>query len=530
MHASDHVFRLGSLGRAALLTAAMLGSLQLSAQSAQFTEALAVAGGRVRGVLLERGGAAFKGIPYAQPPTGRLRWRASEPVARWSGVKDATAFGPPCAQSAQLQPATSKASVEDCLYLNVWTPEWPVRRRMPVMVWITGGGNYGGNASVAKYDGESLARHGVVVVSFNYRLALLGFLSHPALTRESLSRSSGNYGLIDQIAALRWVHDNITRFGGDPAHVTIFGESAGALDVNYLMVSPLTTGLFARAIVESGAVTSLGPATPLADAERQGETLVTRMVGNEADVETLRRLPVSEIFAAEPPYLSHAPSGLLAVVDGFVLPTQPSEVFADGRQRRVPLLIGSNARERVPGSVLPETLPDAIRSLYGSGPHFEKAKALYSQVARDPVYGTPAEQWATDVSFRCSTVLEADWHAAAGIRTYQYEFGRVPKGREAVGASHTGELPYVFGVLNPDALANAEFGGSDAELSMVMRTYWTNFAKTGDPNGPGLPNWPRYDRENRAYVDFSDRPTVKNDLRRQACALYAEALGFLRSR
>ena len=510
---------------ATLSFALLFTCLQLSARPSLFTGPVQVTGGQIRGIRLEDGGAVFKGIPFARPPVGDLRWHDPDPVISWSGVQDATSLGRPCAQGPQLQPAYSQVSSEDCLYLNVWAPEWPVRHRVPVMVWITGGGNYGGNASVAKYDGESLAKHGVVVVSFNYRLSLVGFLAHPVFSRESPHHSSGNYGLLDQIAALRWSRDNITGFGGDPEEVTIFGESAGGLDVNYLMVSPLTVGLFKRAIVESGAVTSLGPALPLATAEREGEQLVGRMTASEADLERLRRLSPAEVFAVEPPYFTHAPTGLLAVLDGYVLRDQPSDIFAGGQERRVPLIIGSNARERIPGSVLPESLPDAIRSRYGS--IAARAQALYAGAASTDVsYGTPAEQWATDVSFRCSSVLEAAWHSAAGNRTYLYEFARVPKGRESFGASHAGELPYVFGVLTPEALAGAVFSEVDAHLSSVVQAYWTNFAKSGDPNGRGLPTWPRYQGQTRAYVAFANEgPVARDNLRREQCDLYAKSLG-----
>src|ERR1700686_1827298 len=245
--------------------------LALSASAAD-SPTVTVTGGPIRGGLLEKGGAVFKGIPYAQPPVGDLRWREPMPVKPWMGVRDATAFGAICAQKTNaIVLNAAEISKEDCLFLNVWTPEWPSRSPRPVMVWIPGGGNYGGSSSQSVYDSDSLARRGVVVVSLNYRLASFGFFSHPELTRESPHHASGNQGILDQIAALKWVRDNIARFGGDPGNVTIFGESAGSLDVSVLMTSPLSKGLFRRAIGESGAVILAGDPLTLVQAEQRGE-------------------------------------------------------------------------------------------------------------------------------------------------------------------------------------------------------------------------------------------------------------------
>src|SRR5260370_24004168 len=229
----------------------------------------AVTGGRVQGVMLDKGGAVFKGLPYAQPPLGDLRWREPLPVKPWTGVRDATAFGAVCAQTPTvIIRIAAEISKEDCLFLNVWTPEWPSKSPKPVMVWIPGGGNYIGGSTEAD-DGESLARRGVVLVTINYRLGSFGFFAHPDLTRESPHHASGNQGILDQIAALKWVRDNIARFGGDPNNVTIFGQSAGSLDVSVLMTSPLSKGLFRRVIGESGAVILVGDPLTLAEAEKR---------------------------------------------------------------------------------------------------------------------------------------------------------------------------------------------------------------------------------------------------------------------
>jgi len=398
------------------------------------------------------------------------------------------------------------------------------------MVWIPGGGNFGGTSNVPRFDGESLAREDVIVVTTNYRLSLLGFLAHPALTRESPHKASGNYGLLDQIAALRWVHDNIAEFGGDPAEVTIFGESAGSFDVSFLMTSPLATGLFKRAIAQSGAVTTLGRARSLTEAEREGAQLLSRLdLSSAGDLGALRKLSASDLFKVEPPYLTEPPASLLAVVDRYVLPKQPADVFASGQAHRTPLIIGNTARERVPGTTPPSDLAAAITARYGAGA--PRALAVYAPggaaLADDPSYGTAAEQWATDSSFRCSAELQALWQSAAGNDTYRYEFDRVPKGREKVGATHGSELPYVFGVLVPGAqLVDAQYDRVDTDLSRTMQQYWTNFAKTGDPNGGGLVRWAPYERTTRPYLAFTSAgPVARAGLRRQFCDVYIDHAG-----
>ena len=283
------------------------------------------------------------------------------------------------------------------------------------MVWIPGGGNFGGTSNTPAMDGERLALHGVVVVTTNYRLSVLGFLAHPALSKESAHEVSGNYGLLDQIAALRWVQANIRQFGGDPGNVTIFGESAGSFNVSFLMVSPLAKGLFHRAIAQSGAVTTLGSALTLTQAQQNGATMMARLTPpSDRVLERLRGIPSGDIFTVEPPFLTAPPPSLLATVDGHVLPEQPAESFAKGHEHRVPLMIGSAARERVPGTTLPNDLAGAIRLVYGS----LAAKAVRRSTNRRLVrpiraIGSPEEQWATDTSFRCSSVLPASWHAAA---------------------------------------------------------------------------------------------------------------------
>ena len=396
---------------------------------------------------------------------------------------------------------------------------------MPVMVWIPGGGNFAGGSSGPWTEGERLARHGVVVVSLNYRLGSLGFFSHPALTRESPNRASGNQGILDQIAALRWVRDNIQRFGGDPANVTIFGESAGSFDVSVLMTSPLSQGLFRRAIGQSGAVILVGEPLTLAQAEQRGADQLERAgVPPAATLTDLRGLPASAIFAAEPDYFQTPPPNLGITIDGYVFPRKPADVFAAGEAHGVDLLLGSNAHETVPGSVLPADVGAAIDAAYG--PRASRARALYAQA--DPLYRSPAQQWATDTSFRCSAIAQLLWHAAAGNVAYHYELARIAPGRDAIGVPHAADIAYVFGTVDAGIIGvggpPAQPNDIDRRVSAAMQSYWTNFAKTGDPNGAGLPTWPRFDSAARAYVQFTDSGAVaKEGLRRAQCDLWMES-------
>jgi para-nitrobenzyl esterase len=508
----------------------------------------AVTGGQIRGSVLEhvsdRGGAVFKGIPFAQPPVADLRWRPPLPVKSWIGVRDATSFGAPCAQNSGNR--MMENSQEDCLFLNVWTPEWPAKARTPVMVWFHGGGNYGGTASTANYDGESLARHGVVLVTINYRLTVFGFFAHPELTRESPHHASGNYGLMDQIAALQWVRDNIAKFGGDPGNVTIFGQSAGAVDVNVLMTSPLAKGLFHKVIAESGTVTRNpdpagigmtalgavmalrnGPVTysdapTLPEAEQAGESLAAIL--NAPNLKSLRSLPAADLLkATSAPRMSIGPANGI-VVDGWVFPKPPAEVFATGQELRLALLIGNNARERTPPATTAEDLTKSAEAMYGT--LAARAAALYGKP--DPLYGGPAAQWVVDTLYRCPVVAQLVWHAAAGNPAYEYQFDRTAPGREANGATHGSEVAYVFGSLGP---VGPRYAALDHEISSAMQQYWTNFAKTGNPNGGDLPTWPKFDGAARGYMEFTnDGPAAREGLRRPFCDLYEENVKRLMAR
>ena len=456
---------------------------------------------------------AYLGIPYAAPPTGPQRWRPPLPALSWSGVRVADAHGAPCAQ-APLRGLTtlSDASREDCLTLNVWQPNAPAKRSRPVMVWIHGGGFINGSGASPTFYGEAFARLGVVLVTINYRLGVFGFLAHPELGREAGDGASGNYGLMDQIAALRWVQRNIAAFGGDPANVTLFGQSAGGASVLALMTSAAADGLFARAIVQSGAAANGLAPVALATAEGEGEA----MAGGLSLAEF--RQQDQKALLARAGTFHFGP-----VRDGRLIDKAPAEMATALRRTRRPLLIGSNARERL-APVAPPLTKDTVTAAFGS--NAPRALALYRANAAsgpDPVLGTAAEQLATDASFRCGTLLVARASAAAGAPTWLYHWEQSVPGREAAGAAHSVEVPYVFGTLSATGFSAADYGPDDRRLSALAIRYWANFATTGDPNGPGLPRWPRHQAGRRAVLRIATAlagdAQVANGLRGPLCDL-----------
>jgi para-nitrobenzyl esterase len=497
-----------------LFGAPVLFSTACLAQSAN--PVAITAQGQVMGEALVAGGAVFKALPFAQPPIGDLRWREPLPPKNWSGVRDARQYAAPCAQiDANWNTVAAKTGSEDCLYLNVWTPEWPTSASKPVMVWFHGGGNTGGSflgggGIEPSFDGETLSKHGVIVVTTSYRLGLLGFIAHPELTEESPHHASGNYGLMDQIAALQWIRDNISRFGGDPNNVTIFGQSAGAHDIGMLMVSPLARGLFQRAIGESGSVViRAGLTRTRADLEQAGIRLAARLGAPEkGQIKFMRTLSAEEIFKAAPGYNDRSPDRPEPDIDGYVITKPPAAMFRAGEEVTVPLIIGNNARERTATDLTKE-----IQDFYGE--LAPKALRLYSAAPADYLpWGDAKAQFATDMQFRCSASTIAQWHSAKAS-TFEYEFTRAPEPR---GAVHSWELQYVFGNLKQATEPR------DRKLSDEVQLYWTNFAKTGDPNGTGLPVWPKF-ASVREYMDLgSPTPAAKAALRAQFCEVWREKL------
>lgn len=500
-----------SLGQAFIPTS----RAQTVANSAKSNPLVTVSTGQLGGGVTPEGVAFFKNIPFAQPPIGELRWREPLPPKAWRGVRDATAFGPMCNQTGNKQLPHS----EDCLQLNVWTPKWPMTSPVPVMVWIHGGGNTAGSGVEALFNGEVLARRDVVIVNVNYRLGTFGFFAHPGLTKESPHHAAGNYGLADQISALHWVKENIAEFGGNPANVTIFGESAGAGDVNALIASPLTKGLFARVIAQSGPI---GAQPSLAESEKRGVELAAKLgfTGEDA-LAKLRAMPDVELM--EKAAQGGPGTGMGINVDGWVLTEPAQKVYGGGRQQKVALLIGNNSQEMQPRA--PGDIRQMISQRYG--PLADRALAAYgvsgaSDPQPDPENGTVMLQFTTDNSFRCGTVQELIWHTAAGNVGYEYQFSRTVHGQEEKGAPHASEIPFIFGTL-PVWQRMRNYNESDQQYAPLMQEYWTNFAKTGDPNGGKLVKWPKFDASARAYMDFTDAgPVVKEGLRRQVCDLFME--------
>lgn len=536
-----------------LACALCLGSALISAQTpARDTSApvVTVSTGQLRGSLTTGGVATFKNTPFAEPPVGALRWKEPQPAKSWTGIRDATAFGPMCNQTGNAQLPHS----EDCLQLNIWTPSWPVNASVPVLVWIHGGGNTAGSGVEPLFHGEALAKRGLVYVTINYRLGIFGFFAHPGLTQESAHRASGNYGIADQILALQWIQKNISRFGGDPANVTIFGESAGAADVNALIASPLTKGLFVRAIAQSGAIG--GQQLSLADAEKRGVDLAAALgfTGNDS-LAKLRALPDRELLAkvappaapraggagapaavtaargATPATAAPAPTatapglgnGIGINVDGWILPDRSITIFSQGRQQKVPLIIGNNSQEMAPR--VTTDVREQIKERYG--PLADRALKAYgvdgpTDPRPDPQNGSALQQFTVDNQFRCGTVRELILHTNSGNVAYQYQFSRTVHGQEERGAAHAAEIPFVMGTL-PVWQSRRNYNESDEQYAAIMQGYWSNFAKTGDPNGAGLVKWPAFDATSRRYMDFADSgPVIKEGLQRQICDLFIE--------
>jgi len=475
------------------------------------------ANGMVEGIY-DSGINTFKGIPFAAPPVGEFRWREPQPVTNWSGTLKTDKFGPRAMQLPLFGDMNFRSNgvSEDCLYLNVWSPAQSADDKLPVLVYFYGGGLVAGDGSEPRYDGESMARNGVVAVTVNYRLGVFGFFSHPELTQESPHQASGNYGLLDQQAALLWVQKNIAAFGGNPDKVTIAGESAGSFSVSAQMASPISKNLFAGAIGESGSLLGTFEPKPLAEAEQQGVQFAKEL--GSSSLKELRAIPADKLLqaTAKQQVLSFSP-----VIDGYFLPKSPSIIFSQGEQAMVPLLAGWNSAEMPYQVILQGQTPNlenyrqAVQKLYG-----DKADAMLK--AYNPVNDGEVKQVATDlasdrfIGFGTWKWIDAQSQTsnkpvyryfytrprpqmraemgnavaglAGGVIKSEDKDSEVKKEPEVVGAVHSAEIEYAMGNLSTNRVY--DWQPEDYKVSEILQAYFVNFIRTGNPNGLGLPEWP----------------------------------------
>jgi para-nitrobenzyl esterase len=449
-----------------------------------------VGGGIVQGVINDDL-TIYKGIPFAAPPVGDLRWKAPQPVQKWEGIRQTTEYAPSPMQGGN--PPSGKS--EDCLYLNIWTPAKSPKEKLPVLVWIYGGGFSFGSTAEPVHNGEHLARKGVVLVSVAYRVGQLGFLAHPELSAENPNGVSGNYGLLDQIAGLQWIQDNISAFGGDPRKVTIFGESAGGIAVSMLCASPSAKGLFHGAISQSGG--SFGPTRPITF---PGENMKTLQQAEEAGIEYAKRAGAATIaelrkMDAEQLPMGMGMGGAWPIVDGYVIPDDQFKLYEEGKYNDVPVLIGYNSDEGLsfrPGRTPQEYIENVVNRF---GPYADSLIAAY------PVGETSVPRSARnlmrDAAFGWQTWSWARLQSKTGKSdVYFYYFDQHPEREEGSadhGTPHGVDVPYVFMHIDPE---NPQTTASDLAISEIMGTYWTNFAKHGHPNSDGVPAWPAYREDN----------------------------------
>ncbi len=460
----------------------------------------------------------YKGIPYAAPPVGNLRWAPPAAAPSWHGVRTTTTFGNECPQT--LYPANSvyynppQPTGEDCLSLNIWTAAKSASEKRPVMVWIHGGALTRGSGGTPMYDGEVFAKKGIVLVTINYRLGIFGFFTHPELTQESPNKSSGNYAVLDQIAALKWVQKNIAVFGGDPGKVTIFGESAGSWSVNYLVASPHAKGLFHRAIGESGAV--FQPMRTLAQAEAFG----TRA---GATIKDLRAKSAEELLKI--------PWNTAPVVDGSIFPNDIYTIFNQGKQNDVPLIAGSNGDEAT--SLFPWPKNGTATTFIA------QTRRTYGDLADDflKIYPAGTDAGAEASHYASFRDITFPWQMRTWVRMQQktgkskswlYQFTRITPGPASarLRAYHASEISYVFGNLT----GPQPWEPTDHAVSDLMNNYWVNFAMKGDPNGKGLPAWPAYDQREDQSITFGDKPTITTGLNKAGLDFFDKYYEQLRAK
>jgi len=499
----------------------LLALLAVSAGScAPVQDPIRLTSGPVTGSAAE-GVRVYKGIPYAAPPVGELRWQAPQPPAPWTQPRRCLAYGPSCPQADSPLDRDKETlnQSEDCLYLNVWSPAQDTGEKLPVMVWIHGGGLVQGSGSKPLYDGVSLARHGVVLVTINYRLGAFGFFTHPDLGQ------AGNWGLLDQIAALQWVRDNIAQVGGDAGNVTIFGESAGALSVHILMASPMARGLFHRAIAESGAAPSRTITLAKSQALWQKKAADLGVTDWAHGLAALRQKSAADIvkMSGQVGSLPGKSGTEMLCLEGQVLAENPAATFAAGHEAPVPFLVGSNADE---GTLFTRTAaPKTVRG-YGFvvrrmfGEYADEVLRLYPAATDADVKGAFSAALG-DVSFTANARRSARWHAAAGHPTWRYFFSYRPPATAAtgMGATHGIEIPFVFGNLT------ATLSAPEArQLGDAMAAYWTAFARNGKPEAEGLPAWDAYGAARDNVLVFDRTIGPQEHLRAEQCDLWDKVM------
>ena len=493
----------------------------------------------------------FKGVPFAAPPVGNLRWKAPQPAQKWQGVREAKEFGPNPMQEPIFGDMNfgTKTNSEDCLYLNIWTPAKTMKEHLPVLIYFNGGGLMAGSGSEPRYAGDAMAREGIISITANYREGIFGFFAHPQLSKETSYKGSGNYGFMDQVAAIKWVKDNIEAFGGDPNRITIVGESAGSMSVSALMASPLCQGLFAQAMGSSGSVMGFKKVLTLKEAEQKGvemaQKIAAQMVGKtdktkgkaskkkalKADIDMLRNLPAEELLK-----LASVKSLPAYNIDGYFFVEQPEETFAKGNQTKVPLLVGGNNQEMTPLAVLMgkqptvENLKAGAKATFGEE-NIDELFRLYGITADKDVLEQPGVNLASDIFLDYSTWKWGNMHKlTSGQPVYRYRYchprpAMAIKGKVAAlaggvidakegeapapqdkGAVHSADIEYAMGTLPTNRIYNWQ--PADYMISDIFSQYYINFVKTGNPNGLGLPEWPSTNGKAIAPVLQIDENTV----------------------
>ncbi len=493
----------------------------------------------------------FKGVPFAAPPVGNLRWKAPQPAKHWDGVREAKEYGPNPMQEPLFGDMNfgTKVNSEDCLYLNIWTPAKTMKEHLPVLIYFNGGGLMAGSGSEARYAGDAMARKGIISITANYREGIFGFFAHPQLSKETTYKGSGNYGFMDQVAAIKWVKDNIEAFGGDPNRITIVGESAGSMSVSALMASPLCQGLFAQAMGSSGSVMGFKKVLTLKEAEQKGvemaQKIAAQMVGKtdktkgkaskkkapKADIDMLRNLHAEELLK-----LASVKSLPTYNIDGYFFVEQPEETFAKGNQTKVPLLVGGNNQEMTPLAVLMgkqptvENLKAGAKATFGEE-NIDELFRLYGITADKDVLEQPGVNLASDIFLDYSTWKWGNMHKlTSGQPVYRYRYchprpAMAIKGKVAAlaggvidakegeapapqdkGAVHSADIEYAMGTLPTNRIYNWQ--PADYMISDIFSQYYINFVKTGNPNGLGLPEWPSTNGKAIAPVLQIDENTV----------------------